>query len=152
MKEHLSSPYPFGKALRKYKRENFKYYFIQCNDLDDALRIEKNLVGLKEVKSKKYYNISPGGRPDVQIGLKNPMHDSEVVKRHPNIWTTENNPMNDPKLKEKNKLSQSKFKKFVYAYGSVYKGIRNTAKIFGMSSQKFRHRCKSKNYPDVFFM
>src|SRR6056297_814257 len=73
MKEHLSSPYPFGKALRKYKRENFKYYFIQCNDLDDALRIEKNLVGLKEVKSKKYYNISPGGRPDVQIGLKNPM-------------------------------------------------------------------------------
>ena len=55
-------------------------------------------------------------------------------------------------LKEKNKLSQSKFKKFVYAYGSVYKGIRNTAKIFGMSSQKFRHRCKSKNYPDVFFM
>ena len=27
MKEHMSSPYPFGHAVRKYGRQNFTYEF-----------------------------------------------------------------------------------------------------------------------------
>ena len=152
IKEHLSSPYPFGKALRKYGKSNFKYEFILCESKDKALKIEEHLVGLDEVKSKEYYNISPGGRPDIQLGLQNPMKNPEVLKNHPALFTSENNPMKDPYIVEKNKKSQEKYKKFLTINNILYKGINETARLFGMSPQKLRYRCKSKKFQNYMLV
>ena len=61
MKEHLSSKYPFGEALRKYGRHNFTYEFEEFDCVEDVLSREAELVTEEQVKDKKYYNVAVGG-------------------------------------------------------------------------------------------
>lgn len=149
LKEHGSSPYPFGKALRKYGKENFKFDFIPCGDLQEAYDIEELLIGVDEVESNWYYNISCGGRPDIQIGKSNPMKRPEVVAKHPALFTTKNNPMNNPVIRIGHNAHQ---KKPVKVAGVSYDGVRDAAAALGWSRQKLVHRLKSVNYPDHVYL
>lgn len=148
LKEHNSSPYPFGKALRKYGKPNFTFSFVVCESLDDAYEIEELLVGIDQVKDKNYYNISCGGRPVVQIGKLNPMRRPEVIA-NPSLFTTENNPMNSPSIREGHNAHQ---KKPVSIEGVRYDGVRGAAKAIECSRQKLVYRLKSDNYKDHYYV
>jgi predicted GIY-YIG superfamily endonuclease len=150
MKEHRTSPYPFGYAVRKYGLENFTFEFEYFDDATTALEREAELVTNVEVKSKLYYNAVVGGRLSNVLKENNPMHDPEVVKRHPNIWTTENNPMNVPESKARMIASQAS--KLVSIDGIVYKGIREAARQLNSYRQFVVHRLKSDNFPNWFYV
>lgn len=152
LKEHGSSPYPFGKALRKYGKDSFTYSFIECSDLEEAYEIEGVLIQNDEVLSDWYYNISAGGCPATQLGNLNPMHRPEVVAKHPNIWTSENNPMHDPLIKAKALKSGEKYKKKVLADGVIYSGVREAARALNISRQCLIHRLKSKTFGNYNYL
>jgi predicted GIY-YIG superfamily endonuclease len=149
LKEHGSSPYPFGHAIRKYGRENFEFQLMVCKDLDEAYEIEELLIGVDEVKSKSYYNISCGGRPGVQMGKLNPMKRPEVLAKHPGLFTTANNPMNDPYIRNGLNAHQ---KKPVYVSGVRYNGVRDAARILRWSRQKLTYRLKSDGFKDHYYV
>lgn len=150
MKEHLSSKWPFGHALRKYGRENMIYKFEYFDSVEDALRRESELVTIKEVKSKKYYNTSLGGTFNFVLTNDNPMHRPEVLEKHSNLWTTENNPMNNPESKKK--MIESQKRKKVSIDGTIYEGVREAARQINSYRQFVVHRLKSSNYPDWYYV
>lgn len=152
LKEHGSSPYPFGRALRKYGKANFTYEFINCKDLSEAYEIEELLIGPDEVKDKRIYNIACGGRQGAHIGERNPMKRPEVWKNHPSLFTKENNPMNNPEIKAKALKSGEKYKKPVSIKGARYNGVREAARDIGFSRQRLVHRLKSDNYKDHYYV
>lgn len=82
MKEHMSSPYPFGHAVRKYGRQNFTYEFEMFDTVEEALEREAELITSREVQSKKYYNVSLGGTLSNVLVNDNPMHRKDVVENH----------------------------------------------------------------------
>ncbi len=150
MKEHNSSPYPFGHAVRKYGKENFHYEFEEFETLEDALNREAELVTINEVNSRKYYNTSLGGKLTNTLSNNNPMHNSEILKNHPNLWTTENNPMNDPVTKQK--MVESQNRKKVSIDGVIYNGVREAARQLDSYRQFIIHRLKSNNFPSWYYL
>jgi len=150
IKEHNSSKYPFGQALRKYGKHNFKYEFEYFRTVEEALKREAELITEKEVKSKKYYNVCVGGTLSNVLLNDNPMHRQDVLENHPSLWTTENNPMNSPESKQKMIKSQSCKK--VSIDGTVYYGVREAARQLGTYRQFVVHRLKSPNYPNWFYV
>lgn len=150
MKEHLSSKYPFGHALRKYGRENMEYEFEFFDTVEEALAREAELVTIKEVQSRKYYNTSIGGSFSNVLLNDNPMHRKEVLDKHPNLWTTENNPMNNPESKQK--MIESQNRKKVSIDGVVYDGVREAARQLNSYRQFIVHRLKSNNYPNWYYV
>lgn len=152
MKEHRRSKYPFGRALRKYGQASFTFEFVENLTLDEAYEIEELLIGIEEVKSDKCYNISCGGRPDIQIGKLNPMHREDVKAKHTNLWDSENNPMKDPVIKARAMKSNEKYKKRVLVEGREYLGVRVAARDIGISRQCLVHRIKSINFPDYKYL
>ena len=152
MKEHGYSPYAFGRALRKYGRENFEYEFELYPDVESALTREAELVTVEAVKSRKLYNESVGGVFSNSLRGMNPMHNPEVLNRHPNLFTSENNPMNDPEVREKVKAAHEQYKKKVSIDGVVYVGVREAARQLNSYRQLVVHRLKSSNYPTWFYV
>lgn len=150
LKEHMSSKYPFGHALRKYGKNNLKYYFEKYNTIEEALQREAELVTIKEVKSKKYYNVSVGGTFNNVLLNDNPMHKKEVLDKHPNIWTSKNNPMNNPISKQK--MIENQRRKKVSIDGIIYSGVREAARQLNSYRQFVVHRLKSSNYPDWYYV
>lgn len=150
MKEHLSSKYPFGHALRKYGRNNFTYSFEEYDTLEEALEREAQLVTKEEVASKKYYNCCVGGVLSNVLKNDNPMSNPEVVANHPNVWTSENNPMHN--LVSKQKMIENQRCKKVNVDGKEYYGVREAARCLGVSRQMLVHRLKSPNYPTHFYV
>lgn len=150
MKEHLSSTYPFGHALRKYGREAFTYEFEMFDSVENALIREYELVNEETIKSKKLYNACIGGRLSNVLSLTNPMHNEDVKNCHPNIWSTENNPMNNPVSKQK--MIESQARKRVHIEGKDYDGVREAGRQIGQSRQMIAHRLKSPNYPDWHYL
>jgi hypothetical protein len=150
MKEHLSSKWSFGHALRKYGRENFVYEFEYFNTVDEALSREAELVTLDGVKSKTLYNETVGGCLTNVLTHDNPMHKQSVIDVHPGLWTTDNNPMNNPDSKKK--MIESQNRKKISVDGVVYDGVREAARILGHSRQFVAHRLKSKNFPGWYYI
>lgn len=150
LKEHRSSSYPFGHAVRKYGYKNMDFEFELFPDAEAALKREAELVTIDQVKSKKYYNATVGGTFSNSLASNNPMHDPDVVSKHPNMWTTKNNPMNSPESKAKMIASQ-RCKK-VYVEGKVYYGVREAARSTGQSRQNTVNRLRSKNFPDWYYL
>lgn len=150
MKEHLSSKFPFGHAIRKYGRENFTYEFEFFDTVEKALEREAELVTLKEVKSKKYYNTCLGGTMSNILSNDNPMHKQEILDKHPNLWTTENNPMNNPESKQK--MIQNQNRKKVFIDGVIYEGVREAARQLNSYRQFVVHRLRSSNYPTWYYI
>ncbi len=150
MKEHLSSKWPFGHALRKYGRHNFTYEFEQFETMEMALAREYELVNEDSIKSKKFYNACVGGVISNTLTTNNPMHDKNVLENHPNLWTSENNPMNNPESKQK--MIESQKRKEISVDGIIYKGVREAARTLGVSRQLLVHRLRSKNFSTYFYL
>lgn len=150
MKEHLSSKWPFGHALRKYGRENFIYDFEYFDTVEDALEREKELVTSEVLKTKKLYNATVGGELSNVLMFDNPMHREGAVENHPNTWTTENNPMNSPNSKQR--MIESQNRKRVSIDGVEYPGVREAARQLGSYRQFVVHRLRSSNYPTWYYL
>lgn len=150
LKEHLSSKYPFGHALRKYGKKNFRFEFEEFETVEEALNREAELITLTEVKSKKYYNCCLGGTLSNVLLYDNPMYKKEVLEKHPNLWTTENNPMNNPVSKQS--MIDNQRKKQISVDGVVYSGIREAARQLNTYRQLIIHRLKSSNFPTWYYV
>lgn len=152
MKEHGSSKYAFGLALRKYGRDAFTYEFEMFKCAEDALAREAELVTIETLKSKTLYNESVGGTLSNSLNNKNPMHDKEVVEKHPSVWRKggSNNPMFN--IDSKQKMIESQSCKKVEIDGVVYYGVREAARVLGISRQLAVFRLKSSNRPTWFYV
>ena len=150
MKEHMSSPYPFGHALRKYGKDNFEYSFESFDTRDECLQREADLIGREEVESRKYYNSCLGGILSNVLAKDNPMHRKDVLEKHPGLFTSEENPMYDPESKRR--MIESQNRKKVYIEGIEYEGVRAAARQLNSYRQFVIHRLKSKNFPDWYYL
>lgn len=146
LKEHLSSPYPFGRALRKYGKDNFTYETIEAKDVHDALEMENLLVTEDEVNDDQFYNLCVGGTLSQVLQSNNPMHDPDIVAKHPSLFSTTKNPMFNPKSKQK--MIEAQKKKKVLIGDVLYDGVRYAANQIGISRQCLIHRIKSDNFPN----
>lgn len=152
MKEHGASPYAFGKALRKYGRDAFTYEFEMFDTVEEALSREAELVTVETLKLKTLYNETVGGSLSNVLFNKNPMHDKNVVDQHPSVWKkgSSNNPMYNPESKQKMIASQACKK--VSIDEVVYYGVREAARVLGISRQLVVFRLKSVNQPTWFYV
>jgi group I intron endonuclease len=150
LKEHITSPHPFGRALRKYGKEYFEVSFEVFESYDDAYALEESLVTQEVVDSDDYYNCALGGVHATTLGDNNPMRNPEIIAKHSNIWSTTNNPMNN--ADSKRKMIESQSTRRVSVGSVVYYGVREAARKTGMSRQKLVHRLKSLNFPDHFYL
>lgn len=152
MKEHLSSPYAFGAALRKYGRDGFVYEFEMFDCVEDALLREAELVDLSALEGRTLYNETIGGSFSNVLKNNNPMKNKDVVDNHPCVWRKggENNPMFDPEKKARMIASQEC--KQVSIDGQIYYGVREAARQLGISRQLAVYRLKSKNQPTWFYV
>ena len=150
IKEHGSSSYPFGKALRKYGKESFTYEIIIVDSVQTALAKEEELVTQECLDSGDYYNVALGGSFSNTLRGNNPMHSPTIVSKHPSLFSTEYNPMNCPVAKQK--MVDSQASKRVSVNGVAYVSVREAARQLGFSRQKLIHRLKSKNYPDEYYI
>ena len=150
LKEHGSSPYAFGHALRKYGKHNFTYEFEEFDSLEEALVREVELVTPEAVASKKLYNETVGGMLSNVLSQDNPMHREGAIESHPNIWSTENNPMNNPESKQR--MIESQARKAVSIDGVRYEGVREAARQLGSYRQFVVHRLRSLNYPTWYYL
>jgi predicted GIY-YIG superfamily endonuclease len=148
MKEHMSSKYPFGDALRKYQRHNFDYSFEMFDTLEDALVRESELVNQETLSG--LYNQALGGSLRTVLLSDNPMHKQSVVESHPGIFSTSNNPMNNPESKQK--MIKAQKRKRVSISGVEYDGVREAARQLGSYRQFVIHRLTSKNYTDWYYL
>lgn len=152
MKEHGTSPYTFGRALRKYGRHNFVFEFESFPDAETALKREAELVTEEALKTKLLYNETLGGTFSHVMSGNNPMHNPDVVKAHPNIWTSTHNPMRNEYSKRRMKEKMEPLKKKVSIDGVVYVGVREAARQLNSYRQFVTHRLKSKTYPTWFYV
>lgn len=149
IKEHLSSEYSFGNALRKYGRENFSYEFETYDSMEDALKRESELITQEIIDSRECYNECVGGKLSNVLLNNNPMHNPEIVRNHPNIWSSTNNPMHNEE--SKNKMIQSQTRKRVSIDGVIYDGVREACRQLNTYRQLMMHRLKSKQFPDWYY-
>jgi predicted GIY-YIG superfamily endonuclease len=151
-KEHRTSKWPIGRALRKHGYQNFKMEFLLTDcSLEEALRMEEEMIGEEQVKDKNCYNLCLGGLPSLTMSSEfNPMRNPEIVKRHPAIWTSTFNPMFDPKLKQR--MIESQNCKKVIIDEKEYYGVREAARQLGVSRQMLVYRLKSDSFPSYRYI
>lgn len=151
-KEHRSSKWAIGRALRKYGYQNFEMKFLLTNCfLEEALALEAKLIGEKEVKDKSCYNLCLGGIPSLTMFSDlNPMKNPEIVKNHPKLFSSEYNPMFDSKIKQK--MIDSQNTKKVVIDDKEYYGVREAARQLGFSRQRLVYRLKSDSFPSYKYL
>lgn len=145
MKEHRSSHWPIGKALREFGEENFTILTEEFETKELALDKEFELVSCETYTDDSLYNITVGGSPKTQMTFNNPMHDPDIVSNHPNIWTSDNNPMKNNKSRIK--MIQAQKRKPVLIDDVEYAGVREAARVLGESRQLVVYRLKSSSFP-----
>lgn len=150
IKEHKGSKYPFGRAIRKHGIENFIIYTIEIDSQEEAQEWEELLIQEEQVKSDNCYNCSLGGRVSNVLLKDNPMHRPEVLSKHPNLFSTDNNPIKDPEIKRK--MIESQNCKAVYVRGKTYYGVREAARDNDISRQCLVYRLKSETFPDHYYL
>ena len=152
IKEHRSSPYPFGMALRKYGVESFIFEFEMFDTVEQALEREHELANLSTLDKTKMYNVSVGGIFSNVLRDQNPMKNKDVVDKHPSVWRkgSKKNPILVPEIKEK--MIQSQKCKKVSIEGVVYYGVREAARNHNISRQLAVYRLKSKHFPEWFYI
>lgn len=146
IKEHLRAEYDFGKILKSLGKEAFSFEVIPFDTAEEAYEFEGLMVGIEEINSGSFYNMIPGGIPAIGYGDYNPMRRQYVKDKHPSLFSSENNPMNDPISKQK--MIESQHRKAVIIAGMEYPGVREAARQLDCSRQKLVHRLKSSNFPD----
>ena len=151
MKEHGSSPYAFGHALRKYGKEAFVFEFEYFDTAEEALSREAELVSLDVLESRVLYNESVGGCLSNVLTNDNPMHRQDVVDKHPSVWKKggTDNPMHNPESKAK--MIKSQACKKVNIDGVEYYGVREAARNLGISRQLVVYRLKASSFSTWFY-
>ena len=152
MKEHSSSPYSFGNALRKYGKDAFTFEYECFDTVEEALKREAELVSLDTLASGMLYNESVGGTFSNVLRDNNPMHNPEVLSKHPNLFSTDNNPMNNPEIKARASEYQYATKKRISIEGVEYFGVREAARKLNTYRQLVVYRLKSKQFPDWYYV
>lgn len=147
MKEHRSSKYPIGVALREFGEDNFKIQIEKFETKEIALSKEFELVSIDTLSD--LYNISVGGGLATQLVYSNPMKMDGAVERHPNTWTSEHNPMKNESSKQK--MIEGQKRKAVEIEGVKYNGVREAARALEESRQMVIHRLKSATFPTWFY-
>ena len=150
MKEHTSSNSPFGEALRKYGSHNFTYEFEYFEEKEDAFNREAELVTLESIQANKLYNRGIGGSFSHVMRNNNPMHDKSILENHPNIWTSDHNPMHNED--SKNKMIRHQKRKRVSIDGIVYEGVREAARELNVSRQFLIYRLKAKSFNTWYYV
>lgn len=150
LKEHKSAATDIGRDIRKFGIEKFTITFEILPTREAAFIREAELVSENEISSDEFYNRALGGKVARMPGDFNPMRDKTISSRHPNIWSSSNNPMNNPE--QKKKMIQSQDTRAVSIAGKIYYGVREAARQNGMSRQKLVYRLKSDNFPDHFYL
>lgn len=148
MKEHRKSPWPIGVALREIGEENFKLEWEEFDSRILALEKEFELASPESIEGM--YNATVGGSSRDQMVHRNPMKIKEIVDCHPNIWTSEHNPMKCEDSKSK-MISSQKLKP-VSIDGVEYYGVREAARAVGESRQCVVYRLKSPSFPTWFYL
>lgn len=148
MKEHRKSPWPIGVALRELGEDSFTLLVEEFETKEVALEKEFELASLENLPTM--YNVTVGGNTQTQMTYSNPMKIAEVVNSHPNIWTSENNPMNN--FVSKDKMIKNQKLKPVSIDGVEYYGVREAARAAGESRQMVVYRLKSPNFPTWFYL
>lgn len=150
MKEHRRSEWPIGKAIREFGEENFKIELEEFDTKELAFDREFELVSLDTLESGNLYNLTVGGSVSHQLKTDNPMYRKKVVEKHPNIWTSENNPMRNESSKQA--MIQSQKRKPVSVEGVKYAGVREAARAVGESRQLVVYRLKAESFPDWYYL
>ena len=150
LKEHGRSPYTFGKALRKYGKDNFTYEFELFPDAESAFSREAELVTLEVLDSRVLYNETVGGTLSNVLALRPPMRNPETIKKHPTLFSSTYNPMHNPEYKQK--MIEAQRRKPVSIDGVRYEGVREAARQIGSYRQFVIHRLKSDNFPTWFYI
>lgn len=150
MKEHRHSDWPIGHAIRKYGEANFTIELEEFETKSLAFEKEFELVTFDTLGDGSLYNITVGGTPRDQMLFNNPMQNIEISANHPNLWTTEHNPMNS--LEVRQKMVQSQKLKAVSIDGIEYFGVREAARQLGISRQLVVYRLKADNFPSWNYM
>jgi hypothetical protein len=78
------------------------------------------------------------------------MHNPDIVGKHPNIWTSDNNPMKN--ADSKIKMIKAQNRKPVSIAGVEYEGVREAARAVGESRQLVVYRLKSSSFPDWYYL
>ena len=148
MKEHRNSPWPIGVALREMGEDKFK---LEWEEFDSRiLALEKEFELASPDRISGMYNVTVGGDTSTQMIHSNPMKITEVVSQHPNIWTSDHNPMKSSESKAK--MIQNQKLKPVSIDGVEYFGVREAARAVGESRQLVVYRLKSSNFPTWFYL
>ena len=150
MKEHRRSDWPIGKAIREFGEENFKIVIEEFDTKEIALEKEFELVSVDSYMGESLYNLTVGGPPSKQMQHNNPMHNPDIVEKHPNIWTSDNNPMKN--ADSKIKMIKAQNRKPVSIAGVEYEGVREAARAIGESRQLVVYRLKSSSFPDWYYL
>lgn len=150
MKEHRTSPWPLGVALREIGEDNFQVQIEEFTTRELALDKEFELVSLEALDTGLLYNMTVGGDTSRQMKYSNPMANPSVVENHPNIWSSSHNPMNNPESKQK--MIQSQKRKPVSIDGVKYEGVREAARSVGESRQLVVYRLKSASFPTWYYL
>lgn len=148
MKEHRTSEWAIGKALREFGEENFTMSFEEFETRDEAFEREFELVSPETVSN--LYNMSVGGSAYTQMVYSNPMKNPDIAKDHPNVWSAQNNPMHNAISKQK--MIEGQKRKAVSIDGVRYNGVREAARCVGESRQMVVYRLKSPTFPDWFYL
>lgn len=148
MKEHRTSKYPIGVALREFGEDNFKVQIEEFETKEIALDKEFELVSIDTLSS--LYNLAVGGGITTQLVYSNPMKVEGAVNKHPNTWTSEHNPMKNESSKQK--MIESQKRKAVSIEGVGYNGVREAARAVGESRQLVVYRLKSATFPTWFYL
>jgi predicted GIY-YIG superfamily endonuclease len=150
MKEHRRSDWPVGKAIRELGEENFKVELEVFDTKELALDREFELVSFDSLDSGNLYNLTVGGSVSNQLRNDNPMHRKEVLEKHPNLWSRENNPMNNEISKQA--MLQKQKRKPVCIDGVQYSGVREAARAVGESRQLVVYRLKADSFPSWYYL
>ena len=152
IKEHNSSPYAFGKAMRKYGKANITFEFEYYATVEEVLAREAELVSIEALASRTLYNETLGGVFSDVLRGNNPMHNPEVLNNHPSLFTTENNPWNKPEIRARASEYQNDNKKNVSIDGVIYFGVREAARQLNSYRQYIVYKLKSPNHPTWFYV
>lgn len=120
---HANSPYPIGRAIRKYGWENFEVDILYlAKTRKEACKLEIKEIAKYNCQAPNGYNLTEGGdNPPRRCGkdnvMSNPKHRAKAIagikkyhKEHPGIRKGENAGMYGKHHSKETKMKQSKAK------------------------------------------
>ena len=164
--QHKHSRKPFGKALRKYGKDNFKVRLFKFDAIEEAYEMEKKLVTPRDVFSDWSYNQCEGGIGGHLGGVTSPMLKEKNSKERSRLMKTDWNPMSNSETRIKHKeavnskeyrelmseIKEAAIGKHTSVCGVVYPSVRKAADAIGISPSGLKWRINSDSFPDYYIV